>query len=482
MPSNPSHLPPAPAAPDTAIAVSEFRLENGMQVVVIPDRRSPIVTHMVWYRNGSTDDPPGKSGLAHFLEHLMFKGTERYPAGAFSETLAALGAEENAFTGWDFTAYHQRIPNEYLATCMAYEADRMRNLVLDEAVVTTERGVVLEERSMVADANPAGLLGEAVAIAAGPAHPSGRPIIGWRHEIAGLTRADALAYYRRFYTPENAILVVAGDAEPEAVRDLAAEIYGAIPPTSAPPERQHLQDPPSRAHRQITLAETTVGDPQLTRLHRVPSPVDAAPGQAEALEVLAFLLGGGNTSIFHIRRVCGTACETSHAVAELFCADGFAASEWFGLGCSKGRNAAADGRAKAPALVRGQTRDGELDGVSARLDVTRWLDRPARAGRRVACRRSSMTERARWRSRESGPGTACRSPEVRAARGAFALLTCGALAISTAVGFRSCVRLWVRDWGRLAREALAHPTYDGLSRICWMVPQMRGLLADPISG
>jgi len=245
MPSNPSHLPPAPAAPDTAIAVSEFRLENGMQVVVIPDRRSPIVTHMVWYRNGSTDDPPGKSGLAHFLEHLMFKGTERYPAGAFSETLAALGAEENAFTGWDFTAYHQRIPNEYLATCMAYEADRMRNLVLDEAVVTTERGVVLEERSMVADANPAGLLGEAVAIAAGPAHPSGRPIIGWRHEIAGLTRADALAYYRRFYTPENAILVVAGDAEPEAVRDLAAEIYGAIPPTSAPPERQHLQDPPS---------------------------------------------------------------------------------------------------------------------------------------------------------------------------------------------------------------------------------------------
>jgi zinc protease len=310
MPSNSAPLPPAPAAPDTAIAVSEFRLENGMQVVVIPDRRSPIVTHMVWYRNGSTDDPPGKSGLAHFLEHLMFKGTERYPAGTFSDTLAALGAEENAFTGWDFTAYHQRIPNEYLATCMAYEADRMRNLVLEESIVSTERGVVLEERSMVADANPAGLLGEALAISASPTHPSGRPIIGWRHEIAGLTRDDALAYYRRFYTPENALLVVAGDAEPEAVRDLAAKIYGVIPASGAPPERRHLQDPPSRAHRQITLAETTVGDPQLTRLHRVPSPVDAAPGQAEALEVLAFLLGGGTTSIFHTQLVVAQTCAT----------------------------------------------------------------------------------------------------------------------------------------------------------------------------
>ena len=193
---------------------------------------------------------------------------------------------------------------------MAYEADRMRNLILEESVVTTEQGVVLEERSMVADANPAGLLGEALAISSSPAHPSGRPIIGWRHEIAGLTRDDALTYYRRFYTPENALLVVAGDAEPEAVRDLAAEIYGAIPASGALPERRHLQDPPSRVHRRITLAETTVGDPQLIRLHRVPSPVDAAPGQAEALEVLAFLLGGGTTSIFHTQLVVAQASAT----------------------------------------------------------------------------------------------------------------------------------------------------------------------------
>ncbi|MCJ2081839.1 M16 family metallopeptidase [Methylobacterium sp. J-090] len=305
-----SSPPVAATVPDAAIPVTAFRLENGMQVVVIPDRRSPIVTHMIWYRNGSTDDPPGKSGLAHFLEHLMFKGTADYPAGRFSALLASVGGEENAFTGWDFTAYHQRVPNEYLSTCMTYEADRMRNLALDEAVVATEREVILEERSMVADANPAGLLGEAVAVAAIPAHPAGRPIIGWRHEIEGLTRADALAYYRRFYTPENALLVVAGDAEPEAVHDLAARIYGAVPAAGSTDERRHPQDPPSRVHRQITLTDATVSEPQLTRLQMVPSPGTAVPGEAEALELLAFLLGGDETSILYTRLVVELACAT----------------------------------------------------------------------------------------------------------------------------------------------------------------------------
>ncbi|KQQ25319.1 zinc protease [Methylobacterium sp. Leaf123] len=303
--SSPSSLHAAAVA---AVPASSFRLDNGMQVVVIPDRRSPIVTHMVWYRNGSADDPPGKSGIAHFLEHLMFKGTDAHPAGTFSALLASVGGEENAFTGWDFTAYHQRVPREHLATCMAYEADRMRGLLLDEAVVATERAVVLEERSMVADANPSGLLGEALTAAAIPAHPAGRPIIGWRHEIEGLTRADALAYYRRFYTPENAILLVAGDAEPQAVLDLAAKIYGSIPASDSPPARSHPQDPPIRAHRQVTLADATVSEPQLMRLHTVPSPRTAAAGEAEALELLAFLLGGDDTSLLHTRLVVEQAC------------------------------------------------------------------------------------------------------------------------------------------------------------------------------
>ncbi|MCJ2031880.1 insulinase family protein [Methylobacterium sp. J-043] len=300
----------ARAASVAAVPASAFRLDNGMQVVVIPDRRSPIVTHMVWYRNGSADDPPGKSGIAHFLEHLMFKGTEAHPAGTFSTLLASVGGEENAFTGWDFTAYHQRVPREHLPTCMAYEADRMRGLVLDEAVVATERAVVLEERSMVADANPAGLLGEALAAAAIPSHPAGRPIIGWRHEIEGLTRADALAYYRRFYTPENALLLVAGDAEPQAVLELAAKIYGSIPASGSPLARSHPQDPPTRAHRQVTLADATVSEPQLMRLHTVPSPRTAAAGEAEALELLAFLLGGDDTSFLHTRLVVERACAT----------------------------------------------------------------------------------------------------------------------------------------------------------------------------
>jgi zinc protease len=299
-----------------AIPVAAFRLVNGMQVVVIPDHRSPVVTHMVWYRNGSADDPPGKSGIAHFLEHLMFKGTERYPAGRFSTLLSAVGGEENAFTGWDFTAYHQRAPREHLSACMAYEADRMRNLVLDEAVVATERAVILEERSMVADAKPAGLLGEVVASAAIPCHPAGRPIIGWRHEIEGLTRADALAYYRRFYTPENALLLVAGDADPQVVLDLAAGIYGAIPASGLTLERDRPQDPPTRAHRLVTLADGTVSEPRLIRLHTVPSPRTAGSGEAEALELLAFLLGGDETSILHTRlvveRVAATRIQASY--------------------------------------------------------------------------------------------------------------------------------------------------------------------------
>src|SRR5262249_39108943 len=140
-----------PAGPQ----VAHFTLKNGMEVVVIPDHRAPVVTHMVWYRNGSADDPQGKSGIAHFLEHLMFKGTEKYPKGKFSELVAELGGQENAFTSNDYTAYFQRIAKEHLPFMMEYEADRMANLVLTDEVVTPERDVVLEERRMRTDNDPA---------------------------------------------------------------------------------------------------------------------------------------------------------------------------------------------------------------------------------------------------------------------------------------------------------------------------------------
>ncbi|MCJ2111874.1 insulinase family protein [Methylobacterium sp. E-025] len=303
-------LDPGGAA-SPGLSVTGTRLANGLQVVAIPDRRSPIVTHMVWYRNGAADDPPGKSGIAHFLEHLMFKGTRTHPAGHFTQVLAALGGQENAFTAYDFTCYFQRVPAEHLALCMTYEADRMRNLVLTDEAVASERDVVLAERGMICDSDPGALLHEAVATAAFPAHPYGRPVIGWRHEIEGLGRADALAYYERFYTPSNAILVVAGNAEPERVHAMAEAAYGAIPAAGAAPERRRVQDPPARAQRRITLADAKVRQPHMARVFAVPSYGTGRPGEAEAFEVLAVLLGHGPTSVLHTRLVVGRRCATA---------------------------------------------------------------------------------------------------------------------------------------------------------------------------
>ena len=285
----------AGAAADTAIV--QGRLDNGMDVVVIPDHRAPICTHMVWYRNGSADDPLGKSGIAHFLEHLMFKGTEKNPAGKFSELVSDLGGQENAFTSNDFTAYFQRIPKEHLAVCMEYEADRMKNLVLTDEVVAPERNVVEEERRMRTDSDPGEILDEAVQAALYTSHPYGKPVIGWAHEIEGLERGDAFKYYERFYTPENAILIVAGDVDPQATLDLAKQVYGAVPPFGAPPQRMRPQEPRPTTHRQVSLADEKVEQPRYQRLHLVPSYRTAAAGEAEALEVLAFLLGGGQTSL-----------------------------------------------------------------------------------------------------------------------------------------------------------------------------------------
>jgi zinc protease len=252
---------------------------------------------MVWYRNGSADDPLGKSGIAHFLEHLMFKGTAANPAGKFSELVSDLGGQENAFTSNDFTAYFQRIPKEHLPVCMAYEADRMKNLVLTDDLVTPERNVVLEERRMRTDSDPGEILDEAMQAAVYTSHPYGKPVIGWQHEIETLDRTDAFNYYERFYTPENAILIVAGDVDPEETIELARTIYGPIQPFGEAPRRQRPHEPRPTTHRQVSLADEKVEQPRYQRMHLVPSYRTAKPGEAEALEVLAFLLGGGQTSI-----------------------------------------------------------------------------------------------------------------------------------------------------------------------------------------
>jgi zinc protease len=280
-------------------AIVDFRLDNGLTVVVIPDHRAPVVTHMVWYRNGSADDPPGKSGIAHFLEHLMFKGTDAHPMGEFSDVVAELGGQENAFTGNDYTAYFQRVAKEHLGVMMEFEADRMTGLVLTDEIVAPEREVVMEERRMHCDADPGAQLNEAVQAALFTHHPYGVPIIGWSHEIEGLNRGDALDYYRRFYTPENAILIVAGDVEPGEVRRLAEANYGKIKPRGEPPQRQRAKEPAPVARRLVTLNDEKVEQPSWQRCYLAPSFRTAQPGEAEALEVLAHLLGGGQTSLLY---------------------------------------------------------------------------------------------------------------------------------------------------------------------------------------
>ncbi|MDX7952542.1 pitrilysin family protein [Lichenihabitans sp. Uapishka_5] len=289
----------AHAAAPSGPPVASGTLDNGMQVVVISDHRAPVVTHMVWYRNGSADDPAGKSGIAHFLEHLMFKGTARHPQGAFSDAVAEVGGQENAFTSNDYTAYFQRVTKDHLGTLMGFEADRMTNLELSDAVVVPERDVVLEERRMRTDTDPSAQLGEAVQAALYSHHPYGKPIIGWNHEIEGLNRADALDYYARFYTPENAILVVAGDVTYPEVEALARTTYGAIPARGAAPVRVRQQEPEPRAHRLVTLADPKVEQPSVQRLYVVPSYSSGAEHEGAALEVLAHHLGGGSTSVLY---------------------------------------------------------------------------------------------------------------------------------------------------------------------------------------
>jgi len=276
--------------------IVDFTLQNGLEVVVIPDHRTPVVTHMIWYKVGSADETPGKSGLAHFLEHLMFKGTAKNPAGRFSQTLATIGGQENAFTTADYTAYFQRIAKEYLPLVMEFEADRMTGLVLTDDNVLPERDVVLEEFNMRVANSPDARIGEQVAAALYLNHPYGRPVIGWRQELEKLNREDALAFYRRFYTPNNAVVLIAGDVTGDEVKALADKIYGPVARVAEVFARVRPQEPVPVAIRQLTMADPRVAQPSLQRSYLVPSANTAKPGESEALDILAQVLGGGETS------------------------------------------------------------------------------------------------------------------------------------------------------------------------------------------
>lgn len=273
-----------------------FTLNNGMQVVVIPDHRAPVVTHMVWYRVGSADEPQGKAGIAHFLEHLMFKGTNKYPPGAFSRIIRQNGGEDNAFTSKDYTAYFQRIAKDRLGLVMDLEADRMQNLVLRDENVLPELKVVEEERRERTDNDPSSLLGEQLDAILYMAHPYRKPVIGWMSEVNKLTRADAITFYRAHYTPANAILVVAGDVTPDEVKKLADEHYGKLKNTFDVTPRTRTEEPEPIAPRRVTLTDARAASPIVQRSYLSVSYATAAKGEAEALDVLAELLGGGATS------------------------------------------------------------------------------------------------------------------------------------------------------------------------------------------
>jgi zinc protease len=284
----------------TSAPPASFTLGNGLQVVVIPDHRTPVVTEMIWYKVGSADETPGKSGLAHFLEHLMFKGTAKHPAGEFSQTVLRIGGNENAFTSFDYTGFFQRVPREQLATMMGFEADRMTGLILKDENVLPERDVVLEEYNMRVANNPEARLTEQIMAALYLNHPYGRPVIGWHHEIEKLGREDALAFYRRFYAPNNATLVIAGDVEAAEVRTMAEQSFGHVAPQPAIPAlRIRPQEPEPVAPRTVTLADPKVEQPNLKRYYLVPSAATAAAGESAALDVLAQLMGGGSNSYLY---------------------------------------------------------------------------------------------------------------------------------------------------------------------------------------
>ncbi|MET0220587.1 MAG: pitrilysin family protein, partial [Tardiphaga sp.] len=277
-----------------------FKLTNGMQVVVIPDHRTPVVTQMVWYKVGSADETPGKSGLAHFLEHLMFKGTEKHPAGEFSATVQRIGGNENAFTSTDYTGYYQRVTKDQLGSMMEFEADRMTGLVLKDENVLPERDVVLEEYNMRVANSPDARLSEQIMAALYLNHPYGRPVIGWHSEIEKLDREDALAFYRRFYAPNNATLIIAGDVDAQEIRPMVEKTYGPIAAQPAIPERRlRPQEPTPTAARTVTLADPRVEQPSLRRYYLVPSATTAAAGESQALDVLGQLLGGGSNSYLY---------------------------------------------------------------------------------------------------------------------------------------------------------------------------------------
>ena len=300
LPDERAATPDAPQEERRRVFNAEsFTLDNGMEVVVIPNDRAPVVTHMVWYKFGAADEPIGKSGIAHFLEHLMFKGSAQVGGrdldpGEFSEIIRSMGGNDNAFTSQDYISYFQSVPAQHLETVMRMEAGRINDINPPADEVLSERKVILEERKQRTDNDPRGQFGEQLAAAAFVNHPYGIPVIGWKHEMDELSYEDAKAFYDRWYAPNNAILVVSGDVTPGRVFQLAIDIYGQLPREDVP-KRERTRSPALNSHTSVTLEHPAIREPLVQTLFRVPS---ARQNKEEslALQVLEEILGGGPTS------------------------------------------------------------------------------------------------------------------------------------------------------------------------------------------
>jgi zinc protease len=268
---------------------TQFMLDNGMQVVLIEDHRAPVVHHMVWYKIGAADEQPGVSGVAHYLEHLMFKGTPNVPPGEFSKIVAREGGRDNAFTSSDYTGYFQTIARDRLELVMSMEADRMSQLDPKESDAKPELQVVMEERLSRTDNSPGAQFGEQLDAAQYLSHPYGRPVIGWPSEIQRLTLADAMAFYRSYYAPNNAILIVAGDVRPDQLKALAEKYYGLIPMRQIPP-RFRPQEPEQLAARRLSMSDGRVTQPSMRRSYLAPSRSAGQKQHSIPLAVLAEIL------------------------------------------------------------------------------------------------------------------------------------------------------------------------------------------------
>ena len=271
--------------------VTSFSLENGMRVVVVEDHRAPVVTHMVWYRAGASDENSGKSGIAHLLEHLLFKETENVENGEFSKTVAALGGSDNAFTSQDYTAYYQRVSKQYLDLMMYYESDRMKNLKISELDFNTEVKVVIEERSQRTDSKPGALFNEQNMASLYLNHPYGVPIVGWRHELDDLVLEDAIDFYKTYYSPNNAILIVSGDVDPKNVQILANKFYGSLENTIYLDVRKRPAEPPQIVERRLIFEDERVSQPYITRTYLAAERDKGQQREAAALTLLADLIG-----------------------------------------------------------------------------------------------------------------------------------------------------------------------------------------------